>query len=377
MSNTVPTEKFEARIKKLWKDKRFQDGVLVSDEWYKNSGNAKALAWGGRCQQQLNRHEEAVQLLDIAYAADIKLPWLFAVYVKSLIKLGRHTEACNKLSDEINKSEPDSRGSLYKLHQEVYRHLKQWDLAKEAGLLSLASQMRDKPYSRAVILQKLINKMGVLNYLEIGVNDGSTFLKLEAKTKLAVDPRFKVPGGWEDNENEHWFEITSDAFFLSQKEWLQENPLDLVFIDGLHTYEQSLADVLNSLQFLRPGGLIVMHDCLPTSDAAAAPTIQQARTLRGLNGKGGAGGPWMGDVYRTILHLRSLNPELHVCVLDSDCGLGFVRPGQPDSMLSFDEHQIRTFSYQELTKDMEYLLNLKPVSWFDDLLGSLPLIGDH
>ena len=83
----------------------------------------------------------------------------------------------------------------------------------------------------------------------------------------------------------------------------------------------------------------------------------------------------MGDVYRTILHLRSFNADLEVCVLDSDCGLGFVRPGKPESMLSLSEDQVREFSYHDLVENKESLLNLKTTDWFDSFEARLRRLG--
>jgi len=37
--------------------------------------------------------------------------------------------------------------------------------------------------------------------------------------------------------------------------------LDLVFIDGDHSYEQTLRDIRNWLPKVRPGGILCGHDC--------------------------------------------------------------------------------------------------------------------
>ena len=40
---------------------------------------------------------------------------------------------------------------------------------------------------------------------------------------------------------------------------------DVIFIDGLHEYEQCQRDCLNSMKFLNDGGIILFHDFLPRS----------------------------------------------------------------------------------------------------------------
>lgn len=358
-------------IRRLWMEKRDEEGVLASERWYEMDAKPLAVAWRGRFLQRLRRNDEALLLFDQASRAGIGEPWFHISYVKALSLRGRDEDAAEYLASAIQKGKPESNGHLYDMQEGVNRRLGRWDSAKESDRLALKWRMDYQPFGRASILQKLISSLGVHLYLEIGVNDGSTFLKLDAPKKIAVDPFFKIPGGFENTDQEQWFQLTSDEFFLAQGGWLQTNPPDLVFIDGLHTYAQSLADVYNALKYLRPGGVIVMHDCLPTSEAAAAPTTDRARELRGLAGKGGAGGAWMGDVYRTILRLRSFNAELEVCVLDSDCGLGFVWPGKPESMLSLSEDQVRALSYHDLVKNKESLLNLKTTDWFDSFLAGL------
>jgi len=67
--------------------------------------------------------------------------------------------------------------------------------------------------------------------------------------------------------------MESDTFFVQEKLRLSEHGLDVVFIDGLHTFLQSLKDVQNSLRYLNANGVIVLHDCNPLSEAAAFPAV--------------------------------------------------------------------------------------------------------
>ena len=38
---------------------------------------------------------------------------------------------------------------------------------------------------------------------------------------------------------------------------------DIIFLDGLHNYEQTIKDINNALKFLNEKGAIIVHDCLP------------------------------------------------------------------------------------------------------------------
>lgn len=46
-------------------------------------------------------------------------------------------------------------------------------------------------------------------------------------------------------------------------------PVDLLFIDGDHSYEGVKADLAHYRRFVRPGGLIVFHDIVPVAETGA------------------------------------------------------------------------------------------------------------
>lgn len=230
--------------------------------------------------------------------------------------------------------------------------------------------------NRIKIIQRLIRVLNAKNYLEIGVNNGKCFLRIRAGYKMAVDPSFKIPAGrklkyfiknpW--NVNNRYFEQTSDDFFHSQAATLKSHRPKLVFVDGLHTYEQALQDVLNSLSFLDDGGVILMHDCNPVTSQAAfrAESIDDAK--RKLTNYAGV---WNGDVWKAIVHLRSLHPDLEVFVLDCDHGIGVVRKAAPKDQLAFSQHEIFQLSYGDLEKNRTTFLNLKSPEYFEEFVGRL------
>src|SRR5687767_9356398 len=109
--------------------------------------------------------------------------------------------------------------------------------------------------NRVDVLQAIVNRLAARTYLEIGVKAGDTFFPLKVRKKLAVDPEFLITrrnkldwirwNFW--NLFNEYFAMTSDAFFAARGKMLARRALDVVFVDGLHTFEQSLRDVENSL----------------------------------------------------------------------------------------------------------------------------------
>jgi len=57
---------------------------------------------------------------------------------------------------------------------------------------------------------------------------------------------------------QRWLQIYSDSKKLART-W-QGGPVDIVFIDGDHTYDGCTGDILGWLPHIRPGGLIAVHD---------------------------------------------------------------------------------------------------------------------
>jgi len=219
--------------------------------------------------------------------------------------------------------------------------------------------------NRTDVIQRIIDKTQARTYLEIGVADGTNFFPIRARQKIGVDPHFtfsrtrKMKWTLKDLHNvaAQYHECTSDSYFARKK---ATTGVDVVLIDGLHTYEQSLRDVINSLINLNGAGVIVVHDCSPPSQAAAHPAAS-SRHAAELELPGWTG-EWCGDVWRTICYLRSHRADLRVFVLDCDYGLGIVTQGQADGRLDLSHKELSEMTYEDLVKDRRHLLDLKDES---------------
>ncbi len=228
--------------------------------------------------------------------------------------------------------------------------------------------------NRTAVIQRIIDKTKAKTYLEIGVGKGTNFFPIRARHKIAVDPHFtfskrrKIKWTLKNLYNvvAMYHESTSDSYFARNK---SIDRLDVVFIDGLHTYEQSLRDVMNSLVNLNKTGVIVMHDSSPPNQAAARPEAPcNHATELGLPGWTGE---WCGDVWKTICYLRSHRTDLRVFVLDCDYGLGIVTKGEADSCLNLSQMELNEMTYEDLVSDRRNLLNLKDESYLFEFLENI------
>ena len=178
------------------------------------------------------------------------------------------------------------------------------------------------------IINEIVKKHEFSNYLEIGVrHPDDCFNKVSCLNKHAVDPNFEIKSEFYNNGTnidssiKVDYEYTSDNFFnLLENNQLNLSPThkwDVIFIDGWHISNQVERDILNSLNHLSDNGYIVLHDCNP-------PDIYFAREDYVVNGVADA---WNGTVWKAIYKLRSTRPDLFVCTVDTDWGIGIVRKG--------------------------------------------------
>lgn len=154
-------------------------------------------------------------------------------------------------------------------------------------------------HHRLDIIQKLIARTNATRYLEIGCDKNQIFKHIRCETKIGVDP---VRGGTH--------RMTSDDFFKSYR----DKKFQVIFIDGLHHYDQVTRDVNNSLEFLEDDGYIIIHDLLPVyEDETSMPYFI----------KSDKSPYWLGDTWRLSFDLMG-RPDLTYKLVATDCGCGIV-----------------------------------------------------
>ena len=223
------------------------------------------------------------------------------------------------------------------------------------------------------LMQCLVKRLKAKTYLEIGVNTGKCFLRLKVRRKIGVDPMFiisfkrKVFSCLTNYLNlfNEYYQMTSDVFYRSRAKSVLRGKVDVVLVDGLHTYKQALNDILNSLDYLSDGGVIIVDDCNPSSELMASQFNSYDDYVRSHLRQ------WCGDVWKAIVYLRSRRNDLRIFVLDCETGIGIITRGQPESMLNYSDSDIEALTYKNLLSQRSDLLNLKREAYFKDFLGSL------
>ena len=175
-------------------------------------------------------------------------------------------------------------------------------------------------------------------YLEIGVEQGHTFMLSRAKS-IGIDPAFKftdleVLNSLSTRPIAGLYRMPSDDFFRKfDPTKLLGGSVDLAFLDGMHWCEYLLRDFIHTERFCRPASTIMLHDCCP-------PEIPMADRQPGLPAiEAHHEGWWTGDVWRTALALKRRRPDLKITAFDAaPTGLICITNLDPDSTFLADNY---------------------------------------
>lgn len=159
-------------------------------------------------------------------------------------------------------------------------------------------------YNRIALLNVLAARNPTGAYLEIGCFKNDLFDSIPLAVKVGVDP---VQGGT--------VRATSDAFFATNTQ-----KFDLIFIDGLHTYDQVHRDVANALKAIKPGGWIAMHDMLPSN------VMEQHEPYSEITA-------WVGQGWKVAFELLQTE-GVDFKIVKIDHGVGVIRVLEPGSELA-------------------------------------------
>ncbi len=171
---------------------------------------------------------------------------------------------------------------------------------------------------RTEAVQRLLDLFERPSYLEIGVNQGLTFHGVQAHRKVAVDPAFLFDHRAEAKRRPEatYHPVESDRYFATAIG--RDERFDVVFLDGLHTYDQTLRDLLNTLQHVHPDSVIVIDDVMPVDYASSIGDPVRMNAFRAAAGDTGLA--WMGDVYKVVFFVESFLPQFSFATIAENHG---------------------------------------------------------
>ena len=250
-------------------------------------------------------------------------------------------ENVQQLNDLAHTVEPQDFSEEYKemtYTDEAYDEYRQ-KILTESYCIPTCDYFEKCGIHRYDIINRLIKTFNYKNYLEIGVSDGDNFVKVECENKTSVDP---VQLGYTTHQ------MTSDEYF---EQLADDVKFDIVFIDGLHLWEQCYKDIENSLKHLSPNGVIICHDMNPLEEM-----FQSRKEYNQYI--------WNGDVWRAFVKVRSEHSNLYTCMIeDCDFGLGLITWGNLEP-INIDK-PIENLSYKDdFCKNKSYLMNTTTIDNF-------------
>lgn len=184
--------------------------------------------------------------------------------------------------------------------------------------------------TRSDVINNLISQHSYRSYLEIGTSyKDHCFNKIVCEKKICVDPA--------KNNQIYDFNITSDEFFTINKE-----TFDIIFVDGLHTAEQSYKDIINSLSILNSGGCVVVHDTNPRTEFH---TTDKNYTDSPVAPQ------WTGSVWKAIFKIRTTRDDLFVRTYPFNHGVTIITK-EPSNLLVLDNEFYSYSIFEAHKKDI-------------------------
>ena len=201
----------------------------------------------------------------------------------------------------------DSKKELVKnLWNMVSKHIKEYIPDKFEPLDDKYNAYFNKIYNtRDEIINSIINNKQDVNYLEIGVEYGTTIKNINTLNKTAIDPDPKFENIGEFS-NINLIKLTSDEYFANLDDIYKINTIeedhkfDIIFLDGMHQVEYIIKDIYNSLNYIKSDGKIFIDDILPIKEREQRKIPEKHYYENGILKYGES---WTGDIWKVIYYL--------------------------------------------------------------------------
>jgi len=174
--------------------------------------------------------------------------------------------------------------------------------SRETASLS-PTERRDGESSSRRRIKRLAEHLNAQSCLAIGPS-GVQIFTADASSQLNLskpDVEFEA-----DKKRSASDTTVSDQFFLEQGD---SRKFDIVYLDGLHTFQQTFRDFCNSMLTSHERTVWIVNGVLPADPYGALPSPIDAVELRERAGKA-ASKPWQGDAFKLLFVIHDFFPTL-------------------------------------------------------------------
>jgi len=182
-------------------------------------------------------------------------------------------------------------------------------------VLPIESERGMETFNHPAFFEFLFDYIKPERYLELGVRDGATFVKVAKYCTEAIGVDTDM-GHFTLEPNMKMHLKTTDDYF---KDLDADEMFDAVFIDADHSHEQSLKDFLNVKDRVIEDGFIFFHDTYPCKEKYMDRFI-------------------CNDVYKTALYIKEhLIDEFEIMTLPINPGITMVKKMKRSKQVIYKE----------------------------------------
>ena len=201
------------------------------------------------------------------------------------------------------------------------------------------------------------NSKSMINYLEIGIEYGYTFERINIYNKIGVDPDPKI-------HDAKILKMTSDEFFEKN-----ETKMDIIFIDGMHQSDYVLRDLNNSINCLSEIGMIFIDDIIPKTEREQFKIPIKHVYENGILKYRES---WTGDVWKVIYFLLQHYKEYIKFEIYEHSNYRGIGKFQFSEKIQISPEKIEEIENYDYNKDFQHYITLIKQSKSQEKLNGNP-----
>ena len=171
---------------------------------------------------------------------------------------------------------------------------------------------RPTDFNKTDLIHLISSRLKLRDYLELCTpTAGRRYGEMErARFRTARRLMYNCPTGFDDGLPIDYNIPDLNIEDVIGELKLRHDQVDICLVDALHTYDYTTRDLALTYDLLSDGGVLVVHDCAPMTEAVASPIF--------------APNNWSGESYRSYLDFVLARDDLDYFTVDIDYGCGII-----------------------------------------------------